>query len=81
MASVVRSLIYMRQESWEAAVKAATSALEEDPNHHKALWRRAKANEAIDSWSSLVSAQKGVLLSSLNTLVLIVTGFSQIIKQ
>lgn len=48
----------LKQESWEAAVKAATSALEEDPNHHKALWRRAKANEAIDSWSSLTSAQK-----------------------
>jgi len=49
----------LSQEAWEAGVKAATAALEEDPHHHKALWRRAKANEAIDSWSSLVSAQKG----------------------
>ena len=43
-------------------VKAATAALDEDPHHQKALWRRAKANEAIDSWSSLTSAQKGAAL-------------------
>lgn len=48
----------LKLEAWDAAVKAATAALDEDPHHHKALWRRAKANEAIDSWSSLTSAQK-----------------------
>jgi len=57
----------LKLEAWEAAVKAATAALEEDPHHHKALWRRAKANEAIDSWSSLTSA-----LKDYNTLIEIV---------
>ncbi|KAG8817600.1 hypothetical protein FRC17_011159 [Serendipita sp. 399] len=48
----------LKLEAWEAAVAAATSALDENPHHTKSLWRRAKANEGIDSWSSLTAAQK-----------------------
>ncbi|KAG8781086.1 hypothetical protein FRC19_010142 [Serendipita sp. 401] len=47
----------LKLEAWEATVSAATSALDENPHHTKSLWRRAKANEAIDSWSSLTAAQ------------------------
>ncbi|CAG7847658.1 SubName: Full=Uncharacterized protein {ECO:0000313/EMBL:CCA72486.1} [Serendipita indica DSM 11827] len=48
----------IKLEAWEAAVSAATAALDEEPHHQKALWRRAKANEALDSWSSLTAAQR-----------------------
>ncbi|OSD03621.1 TPR-like protein [Trametes coccinea BRFM310] len=39
-------------------VSACTEALRDDPDYIKALQRRAVANEAIDSWSSLSSAQE-----------------------
>jgi len=37
-------------------VETCTRALQEDPHHQNSLWRSAKANEALDSWSSLSSA-------------------------
>jgi len=39
-------------------VKYCTDALEDDPLHAKALHRRATSNEAINSWSSFVAAEK-----------------------
>lgn len=36
-----------------------SSALADDPNYIKALQRRATANEWINSWSALSSAQEG----------------------
>ncbi|EJF67007.1 TPR-like protein [Dichomitus squalens] len=39
-------------------VNACTEALQDDPKYIKALQRRAAANEQINSWSSLASAQE-----------------------
>jgi len=48
---------HIKLEEWQKAVDSCTKALLEDPHHQKSLWRRAKANEVLDSWSSLSSAQ------------------------
>jgi hypothetical protein len=42
-------------------------ALEFDPKYIKALQRRAAANEAIGSWSSLTAAQEGQLARAVCT--------------
>lgn len=47
---------YIRKKLWNQAVDACTQALEEDPEYIKALHRRAKANEEIDTWRSLDDA-------------------------
>jgi len=39
-------------------VKACTAALTDDPHYIKALYRRVTANELLDTWSSLTSAQE-----------------------
>ncbi|KAJ8294678.1 Tetratricopeptide repeat protein 1 [Rhodotorula toruloides] len=43
----------LKLERYKEAVTACDSALEEKPDYAKALHRRALANEAIGSWSSL----------------------------
>ncbi|BGP15429.1 hypothetical protein JCM10213_005070 [Rhodosporidiobolus nylandii] len=43
----------LKLERYKDAVKACDDALEEKPDYTKALHRRALANEAIGSWSSL----------------------------
>ncbi|KAI8980667.1 TPR-like protein [Trametes punicea] len=49
---------YMKLGDHKEVVTACTEALKDDPTYIKALQRRAAANEQIDSWSSLSSAQE-----------------------
>ncbi|KAI9229073.1 MAG: hypothetical protein DHS80DRAFT_22672 [Piptocephalis tieghemiana] len=43
---------------YEDAIKSCTTALEADPTYHKALLRRAQAQERLDTWSALSKAQE-----------------------
>ncbi|GAA5892517.1 uncharacterized protein JCM6883_007385 [Sporobolomyces salmoneus] len=43
----------LKLNRWKDAVKASDEALLDDPNHVKARYRRAQANESIGSWGSL----------------------------
>ncbi|KAH9944090.1 TPR-like protein [Epithele typhae] len=49
---------FVKLDDPKEVVVACTEALKDDPNYVKALQRRATANEQIDTWSSLSSAQE-----------------------
>ncbi|THH02146.1 hypothetical protein EW026_g688 [Hermanssonia centrifuga] len=49
---------YVKLGDHKEAAAACTEALRDDPNYVKALQRRASSSEAIDSWSSLTTAQE-----------------------
>ncbi|KAI0800921.1 hypothetical protein C8Q74DRAFT_454931 [Fomes fomentarius] len=49
---------YLKLGEHKEVVTACTEALKDDPKYIKALQRRATANEQINSWSSLSSAQE-----------------------
>ncbi|KAH7103488.1 hypothetical protein BKA62DRAFT_697076 [Auriculariales sp. MPI-PUGE-AT-0066] len=47
-----------KQGEHKLVVESCTEALVDDPKYTKALFRRAQANEALDTWSSLEAANK-----------------------
>ncbi|GAA5986576.1 hypothetical protein JCM10908_003806 [Rhodotorula pacifica] len=47
---------YLKLERWKEAIAACDEALESKPEYIKAIHRRATANEALGTWSSLQSA-------------------------
>ncbi|KAG8979937.1 hypothetical protein FRC05_007380 [Tulasnella sp. 425] len=49
---------YVKQGKHDEAVRLCTEALADDPNYVKALHRRATANEALGTWTSLSDAEK-----------------------
>ncbi|KIO31886.1 hypothetical protein M407DRAFT_121785 [Tulasnella calospora MUT 4182] len=49
---------YVKQGKHDEAVRLCTEALADDPNYVKALHRRATANEALGTWTSLGDAEK-----------------------
>lgn len=49
----------MRQGDDKRAIEACTAALAIDPDHVKALQRRAGAGERLGTWTSLTQAQEG----------------------
>ncbi|KAL4242106.1 Tetratricopeptide repeat domain-containing protein [Abortiporus biennis] len=49
---------YVQLDDHKAAVAACTEALRDDPVYIKALQRRAKSNEILNTWSSLASSQE-----------------------
>ncbi|KAI1793898.1 TPR-like protein [Ganoderma leucocontextum] len=52
------SACYAKLGEHKEVVSACTEALKDDPTYIKALQRRATANEQINSWSALSSAQE-----------------------
>ena len=48
------------QGKHEDVVKACTEALVDDPKYVKVIHRRIVSNETINTWSSLIAAQKGL---------------------
>ncbi|GAA6035791.1 hypothetical protein JCM8097_005703 [Rhodosporidiobolus ruineniae] len=69
----------LKLERHKEAVKACDDALEEKPDYLKALHRRAMANEAIGSWSSLSSSLED--FNKLSTLPSLAPSFSLQIRQ
>ncbi|KAG9051291.1 hypothetical protein FS837_009557 [Tulasnella sp. UAMH 9824] len=49
---------YVKQGKHDDAVRLCTEALADDPNYVKALHRRAVANEALGTWTSMSDAEK-----------------------
>ncbi|KAG6831274.1 hypothetical protein H0H92_011784 [Tricholoma furcatifolium] len=49
---------YVQLGEHKQAVDACSEALLDNPKYVKVLFRRAKSNEALDSWSSLTAAQE-----------------------
>ncbi|KAF9499844.1 hypothetical protein BDN71DRAFT_1441453 [Pleurotus eryngii] len=49
---------YVKLRSYKEAADACTQAILDDPEYVKALQRRAAANEQLNTWSSLSSAQE-----------------------
>ncbi|KAG8900003.1 hypothetical protein FRC01_010296 [Tulasnella sp. 417] len=49
---------YVKQGKHDEAVRLCTEALADDPNYVKAIHRRATANEALGTWTSLSDAEK-----------------------
>ncbi|KDQ30605.1 hypothetical protein PLEOSDRAFT_172987 [Pleurotus ostreatus PC15] len=50
---------HVKLRSYKEAADACTQAILDDPEYVKALQRRAAANEQLNTWSSLSSAQEG----------------------
>ncbi|WFD28648.1 hypothetical protein MNAN1_003661 [Malassezia nana] len=52
------AVCHLKLEQYEDAVKASSEALAENPQHVKALHRRATAREHLGGWGPLTAAQK-----------------------